>query len=164
MKRLVIIRHAKTEQQGYHRDYSRKLLQRGVDDAQLVSKELKVKNVLPDKIISSPATRAISTAQLMAEVLGYPVIKIDQKKELYFDSTTQDFVDLIKHTGNSVNTLFIVGHNPFMHNVAMNMSSDYDGHMPTSSTVVLDFDVESWKNIEPRKGLLFLHLYPKILR
>ena len=163
MKRLAIIRHAKTEQQGYDRDYNRKLIQRGIDDAQLVARELKQKNVHPDKIISSPAVRAISTARLLAEVLGYPVIKIDEKKELYFDFTTQDFVDLIKHTSNSVNTLFIVGHNPFMHYVAMNMSHDYDGHMPTSSTVVLDFDVDSWKNIEPRSGLLFLHLYPKIL-
>lgn len=164
MKRLAIIRHAKTEQHGYDRDYNRELLPRGIEDAQTIAAELKRNKVNPDKIISSPATRAITTARLMAEVLGYPSIKIEEKKELYFDFTTQDFVDLIQHTSDAVNTLFIVGHNPFMHYVAMNLSRNYDGHMPTCSTVVLDFDVDSWKNIEPRQGLLFLHLYPKNVR
>lgn len=164
MKRLVIIRHAKTEHQGYDRDFNRELTSRGISDSKTIAGELKEKAILPDKIIASPATRAITTAQLMAEVLGYPAIKIEEEKKLYFDYTTQDFLELIQHTNNSVNTLFIVGHNPFMHFVAQNMSQNYDGHMPTCSTVILDFDVNNWKAIEPRQGLLFLHMYPKLFK
>ncbi|MFA9391974.1 MAG: histidine phosphatase family protein [Prolixibacteraceae bacterium] len=164
MKRLAIIRHAKTEQQGYDRDYNRELLPRGIRDAENIASELKKNSVIPHKIISSPASRAIATAKIMAEVLGFPAIKIEEMKDLYFDSSTQDFVDLLQKTNDSVETLFIVGHNPFMHYVAQNMSKNYDGHMPTCSTVVLDFDVEHWKHVEPRKGLLFLHLYPKNLK
>lgn len=164
MKRLVIIRHAKTEQSGYDRDYNRELLPRGIEDAEMVASELKKKNILPGKIISSPAARAIATARIMAEILGYPAIKIEEKKDLYFDYTTQDFLEMLKNTSDSIDTLFIVGHNPFMHYIAANLSTNYDGHMPTTSTVVLDFDVESWKNVEAREGLLFLHLYPKMLR
>lgn len=164
MKRLAIIRHAKTEPQGYDRDFSRVLLPRGVEDANQIASDLENRKVIPDKIISSPAERAISTAKILAEVLGYPAIKIEELKQLYFDYTTQDFVDLVKKTSDSVNTLFIVGHNPFMHYVAMNLSTNYDGHMPTCSTVVLDFDVESWRDVEPRQGMLFLHLYPKLYK
>lgn len=164
MKRLVIIRHAKTEPEGYDRDFTRRLLPRGIDDAKTIASELDAKQVIPDKIIASSATRAITTARLMAEVLGFPTENIEEKKELYFDYTTQDFVDLIQHTTNNVNTLFIVGHNPFMHFVAQNMSKNYDGHMPTCSTVVLDFDVNSWSEVEPRQGMLFLHLYPKLYK
>lgn len=160
MKRLVIIRHAKTEQRGYDHDYSRELLPRGVEDARQIAAELRDRRIIPGKIISSPAARAKATAQLMAEVLGYPALKIEEMKQLYFDYTTQDFIDLVKRTSNSTDTLFIFGHNPFMHIVAQNLSKDYDGHMPTCSTVVLDFDVDQWKNVEPRQGLLFLHLYP----
>lgn len=164
MKRLVIVRHAKTEQQGYDKDYSRELLPRGIDDAKIIATELKGKKVSPDKIISSPAKRAITTAQIMAEELGYPALKIKEVKGLYFDYTTQDFINLIQETYDKVDTLFIVGHNPFMHYLAQNMSANYDGHMPTCSTVVLDFEVDNWKNVEPRQGLLFLHLYPKLYK
>lgn len=164
MKRLAIIRHAKTEQQGYERDYERELLPIGVDDAKNIVEDLKEWNIYPDKIISSSARRAISTAQIFADGLGFPAEQIVEEKGLYFDLTTQDFVEMVQSTDNEVNTLFIFGHNPFMHFVAQNLSIDYDGHMPTCSTVVLDFDVESWKEIEPSKGLLFLHLYPKLYK
>ncbi|MBN2805918.1 MAG: histidine phosphatase family protein [Prolixibacteraceae bacterium] len=161
MKRLVIIRHAKTEQQGYENDYARELLPRGVDDAHQIAASLREKGIVPNKMISSPATRAITTAQIFAEELGYPALKIKELRELYFNFTTQDFVELIRSTRNDVETLFIVGHNPFMHFVAQNLSTNYDGHMPTCSTVVLDFDIDKWKAVEARQGTLFMHLYPK---
>jgi phosphohistidine phosphatase len=161
MKRLVIIRHAKTEQEGYENDFARELLPRGVEDAHQIAASLREKGILPNKVISSPAARAIATAQIFTEELGFPALKIKQLRELYFNFTTQDFIELIRSTRNDVETLFIVGHNPFMHFVAQNLSSNYDGHMPTCSTVVLDFDIENWKDVEPRQGSLFLHLYPK---
>ncbi len=64
----------------------------------------------------------------------------------------------------NVDTLFVFGHNPFMHYVAQRMSVNYDGHMPTCSTVVLDFNVETWAEVEPGSGILHLHLYPKLYR
>lgn len=164
MKRLAIIRHAKTEQQNYDRDYTRDLLPVGIEDAKNIVIDLKEWNISPDAIISSPANRAIQTARIFAEGLGFPVEKIIEEKNLYFEMTTGEFVDMVNSTADEVNTLFVIGHNPFMHFVAQRMSADYDGHMPTSSTVVLDFDVDSWKDVEPRKGLLFLHLYPKLYK
>jgi phosphohistidine phosphatase len=164
MKRLVIIRHAKTEQENYDRDYTRELLPVGIEDAKNIANDLKEWNICPNAIISSPANRAIATAHIFAEGLGFDLENIVEEKNLYFEMTTGEFVDMVKATSNKVETLFVFGHNPFMHFVAQRMSADYDGHMPTSSTVVLDFDVDSWKDVEPRKGLLFLHLYPKLYK
>lgn len=164
MKRLAIIRHAKTEQQGYERDFDRRLIERGIEDARNIVVDLKEWNIKPDRIVSSPASRAISTARLFAEGLGFPENAIEEEEGLYFDFTTQDFIDLVRDTASNVETLFIVGHNPFMHYVAQNMCESYDGHMPTCSTVIIDFEVESWKDVEAREGLLFLHLYPKIYK
>lgn len=164
MKRLAIIRHAKTEQQGYDRDFDRELITRGIDDARNIVIDLKEWNVSPDKIISSPANRAMATAHLFAEGLNFPVDEIVIEKGLYFDFTTQDFLDMVRQTNDTSDTLFVFGHNPFMHYVAQNMCALYDGHMPTCSTVVLDFEVEHWKEVEARQGILFLHLYPKIYK
>lgn len=160
MKRIAIIRHAKSEQQNYDRDFERQLIKRGIDDARRLAEELKALKIFPDQIISSPAARALQTAHIFAEGLAFPPEQIEEQKGLYFDYTTSHFIDLLHQTDDSVETLFLFGHNPFMHYMAQNMSSDYDGHMPTCSTVVLDFDVKKWEEIEARQGKLHVHLYP----
>lgn len=164
MKRLAIIRHAKTEQENYDRDYIRELLPVGIEDAGFIAADLKKKGILPDAIISSSANRAIATARIFANKLGFASGKIIEERNLYFEMTTGEFVDMIKKMPRNVDTLFVFGHNPFMHFVAQRMSVNYDGHMPTCSTVVLDFNVDSWAEVEPRSGILHLHLYPKLYR
>ncbi len=160
MKRLVIVRHAKTEQGGYDHDYDRELTEKGRDDAHNISIDLKKREIIPDYIIASPAVRAYSTARIYAEELGFPKDKIIQKKGLYFDYTTQDFIDLIHEVSDEYNTLFVFGHNPFMYFISGNLSFNFQGDMPTCSTVVLDFNVESWADIEAKQGSLVLHLVP----
>jgi len=163
MKRLIIVRHAKAEQGGYDRDFHRKLSENGKDDARNIASELKKREISPDYIISSPADRALTTARIFAEVFGFSRQDILEMKGLYFDFTTLEFVEMIHDVPDRCDTLFVFGHNPFIYFVAENMSQSFNGDMPTCSTVVLDFNVTSWKKIEPRKGHLFLHLYPKLL-
>jgi len=71
MKRVVIVRHAKSVPYGYDDDFNRDLSNKGKNDATLVSNELKRKNIFPDAMISSPAKRAIKTARIFAENLGF---------------------------------------------------------------------------------------------
>lgn len=164
MKRLAIIRHAKTEQENYTRDYTRELLHSGIEDAAIIAADLKKKGILPDAIISSSANRAIATARIFANKLGFKAENIIEERNLYFEMTTTEFVDMIKATKPEVETLFVFGHNPFMHFVAQRMSVNYDGHMPTCSTVILDFCVDTWAEVEARSGILHLHLYPKLYK
>jgi phosphohistidine phosphatase len=162
MKRLILVRHAKAEQGGYDHDFKRQLSEKGMDDARIVAKDLKEWNIIPDYIISSPAARALTTARIFAEVLDFPEQNIVEKKGLYFDFTTQEFIDMINDVPDQFDNLFVFGHNPFMFFVAESMSKHFNGEMPTCSTVVLEFNIPSWKNIEARKGHLALHLYPKL--
>lgn len=164
MKRLVIIRHAKTEQDNYDRDYTRQLLPVGINDAKNIANDLKLRKIFPDKIISSPAERAITTSRIFAEKLSFQLDDVSEEEDLYFEMTPVDFINMVQKTDNSLNTLFVVGHNPFMHFVAQRLSPNYDGHMPTCSTVVLDFDIDNWNELEAGKGFLFLHLYPSLYK
>jgi phosphohistidine phosphatase len=70
MKRVVLVRHAKAVAYGYEDDFNRDLRDSGVIDAQRVSNELKARGVFPDKIISSPALRALKTARIFAETFN----------------------------------------------------------------------------------------------
>ncbi|HPR32954.1 MAG TPA: histidine phosphatase family protein [Prolixibacteraceae bacterium] len=162
MKRLILVRHAKSEQGGYDRDFSRSLTSLGEADAHRVAGDLKEWNIVPDKMISSPALRALTTAQIFAGELGYPSASIEEIPDLYFEMTSNEFVRLVQHTSPEVTNLFIFGHNPFMHYMAAHMCENFSGDMPTCSTVVIDYPVDSWKKALPGSGNFFLHLYPKL--
>ncbi|MCI0495238.1 histidine phosphatase family protein [candidate division KSB1 bacterium] len=74
MKRLILIRHAKSSwgDPGLS-DLDRPLNNRGNQDAPFMGKRLKKEhNVKPDLILSSPAKRAIGTARIIAKAIGYP--------------------------------------------------------------------------------------------
>jgi len=163
MKRLVLVRHAKAEQGGYDRDFSRELAQRGRDDAHRLGSELRDLGIIPDYIISSPANRALTTARIFAEETGFQRDKIVEKKGLYFDYSTFDFIEMIKEVPGNVQTLFVFGHNPFMYYIASNLCADFHGDMPTCSTVLIDFNIDTWQELEARQGNLNKHLYPSML-
>lgn len=163
MKRLVLVRHAKAEQGGYDHDFSRNLADRGKNDAHRLGMKLASLSVFPDSILSSSAHRALGTARIFAEELHFRRESIIDRKELYFDYTTSDFIDMIRETSDTISTLFIFGHNPYIYDMAVNLSRDFRGDMPTCSTVVIDFDCNSWQLLEARQGQLVFHLYPSML-
>jgi phosphohistidine phosphatase len=163
MKRLVLVRHAKAETGGYDHDFSRALSERGMEDAPEVARELKKQGVEPDYILSSPAKRALTTARLFAEEMNFPKEKIVERKGLYHDYTTNDFIEMIQEVPDTAENLFVFGHNPFMYYLAQSMSIGFAGDMPTCSTVVIELPINNWAEAEARKGKVVLHLYPGLL-
>ncbi len=161
MKRVVIVRHAKSVPYGYDDDFNRGLKERGFNDAKLIANKLEEKKVFPNLIISSPAKRALLTAKIYAENLSYPESKILLKDDLYDGITTQEFVEMLNNLPNDVNSVFIFGHNPIVFYLSSNLVKFFNGDMPTSSTVGIDFDIENWNEVEARKGQLAFHLVPR---
>ena len=74
MKMLTIVRHAKSSwnEPGLS-DRERPLNKRGQHDAPRMGKCIADAGIRPSLIVSSPATRAWTTAQIIAEELSYPV-------------------------------------------------------------------------------------------
>lgn len=161
MKRVVIVRHAKSVPYGYDDDFNRDIKNRGHNDANLISMKLTEENIKADLIISSPAKRALKTANIYAENLNYPEGKILLKEELYDGITTQDFIDMLNNLQENIKTVFIFGHNPTVYYLCSNLIKYFNSDMPTSSTVGIDFDVESWKDVSARKGKLAFQFVPR---
>jgi phosphohistidine phosphatase len=84
MKRLILVRHAKAEAGGYDHDFSRTLSDKGMADAPVVARELVKRNMKPDYMISSPATRALTTARLYAEEFNFPKEKDYRAQRIVF--------------------------------------------------------------------------------
>lgn len=164
MKQLIIVRHAKSVPYGYDDDFNRDLRDRGKNDAKLVSTELRKKGITPDAMISSPAKRAIKTARIFAEQLDYPKNNIREVQEIYDGLTTSEFLDLVKELPDEVETALFFGHNPGFYYFVNNLLKHFKDDMPTTSTVGIEFDVDSWQKVEARTGEKAFQITPKMLK
>lgn len=164
MKRVVIVRHGKAVPYGYEDDFNRDLRERGHKDGKLVSQELKKRGIIPGEMISSPAKRAIKTARIFAENLDFDKNKIVQVEDIYDGLTTNEFLSLIQDLPEESDTAFFFGHNPGFYYYVCNLAREFFGDMPTTSTVGIDFDVDTWKNVEARSGKLAFQLVPKMFK
>jgi len=174
MKYLTVIRHAKSswDQPGLA-DHDRILNERGRRAAPAVATFLNKtyfgagENAAllpkPDRLISSTAARAMSTAQLMREVIGLPTehLLLDSRLYLAEASTT---LNVVRHLDESWNHVVLFGHNPGMHEFAERiLARAHVAKMPTCSTVIMAIPTEFWGLAEWGMAQLIGHLTPKSL-
>lgn len=164
MKRVFIVRHAKAVPYGYDDDFTRDLTDKGVSDAQRIGSELKSLDIIPDTMISSPANRAIQTALIFAENMGFNKKEIVEIEDFYNGLTTSEFLDVIKKLPETTKTAFFFGHNPGFHYFVDNLLERFNDDMPTCSTVAIDFNVDSWKKVEARSGKKAFQLVPRMFK
>ncbi|MGQ8337955.1 SixA phosphatase family protein [Sunxiuqinia sp. A32] len=164
MKRVVIVRHAKSVPYGYDDDFNRGLSDRGKSDAKKLSSQLVKDGILPDMIVSSPAKRALKTAKIYAESLSFPENKILLEDDFYDGVTTQEFIDILRGLPEKVETVFTFGHNPTVYYLCNNLVKYFNSDMPTCSTVGIDFKVENWKDVSAREGSLSFQLMPRMFK
>lgn len=161
MKRVIIVRHAKSVPYGYDDDFNRDLTERGINDADKISFRLKEMGITADLVIASPAIRTMHTARIFCQNLGFDVKSIRQEPTFYEGMTTHDFVDLVQKLPEEAQTIFVFGHNPTVYYLVYNLVKYFNADMPTCSTVALDFDVQTWKEVSARGGKLAFQLVSK---
>ena len=159
MKKLIIIRHAKSDWEDKNLDdFQRPLNERGLRNAPLMGQRLKQKNLIPDLILSSPASRAISTATIIAQEVGYSK-EIIQNQYIY-EAYVNNLQEIISYIHDSEETVFLVGHNPGVSALAY-MLCDLKESIPTCATVEIDFDVDSWQDVSKENSKLISYDFPK---
>lgn len=161
MKHLYLIRHAKSswDSPGLT-DKERPLNRRGKRDAPFMGARLKKYGVMPDLIYASPAKRARKTARIIAECLGYPLDKISRREDIY-SSDMNLLLRVVQNTENTVNSLFLVGHNYVLTDFAEYLTSEALGNVPTCGIVGVAFPVDSWSEVAGARGQLLFFDYPK---
>lgn len=161
MKRLTLIRHAKSSWDDPNlADLDRPLNKRGKRDAPMMGKRLAKRGEYPDLILSSPARRALKTAKAIAKELNYPPKKIMKDSRIY-DGTTDDLIKLIRKISDNYDHLFLVGHNPDLNILSYRLSGYKVDNIPTCGVFCIDFDIESWKDVELGRGKFIYFDYPK---
>ena len=160
--RLTLVRHAKTEPaRSGQEDWDRALETRGQRDAPEMARRLKQLGPKPERILSSPAVRAITTATIMARELGVSAQKVQQDERLYLASP-KDTLAVIRELGERARHLMVVGHNPGITEFADRISSERSvDNLPTCAIYSLQFAIAAWSELQWDSGVDAELDYPK---
>jgi len=159
MKKLYIIRHAKSDwDDASLDDYDRPLNKRGERNAPFMGKVLSKKNIKPDLILSSPALRAITTAQLIAKEVNYE--KAITPNQYIYEAYVTALQEIVQYIHDSHETVFLVGHNPGVSALAY-MLCGLKESLPTCAVVEIQFDCHSWMDASRDNSTLVSYDFPK---
>lgn len=150
MKTLYLVRHAKSSWKHDVDDHERPLKQRGENDATLVAEKAKKTITPPQKIISSDAVRALSTAKYFKEALGIEDAAFKLDPELY-DFSGQNVMRCIKSLDDELDSVMIVGHNHAFTSIVNMIGNKYIENIPTAGFVMIEFDENKWSDISTGK-------------
>ncbi len=141
--RLVLIRHGKSDWKSGTDDFFRPLNKRGLRDAPSMARRLKSMGIIPDRIITSSAVRALTTARLMADVFGLE--ELEERQDLYL-AEEKTIIYYAFRALRDADCLFMVGHNPGMSWAATSLRR-LDTPLPTCGVVILDVEQteEEWQ-------------------
>jgi phosphohistidine phosphatase len=146
MKTLFLVRHAKSSwDDPTLADKDRPLNARGERDAPKMGKRLAKREVKLDLIVSSPANRAITTAQVLADKLDFKLKNIEVDDRLY-PGAVSALLEVVRNLGNQLNRVMLVGHHPALSKLAHHLSSDIT-HMPTCAVAEFAFKAKSWRDV-----------------
>jgi phosphohistidine phosphatase len=157
---LTLVRHAKSAWDYPElTDFERPLNDRGRRDApRMAQRALALPKV--SRIISSPATRALTTARVFAEHLGIPFDAIRIEPRIY-DASRKTLLEVVTQIEQNPAHLMLFGHNPGFSELAHTLGHCPFDEMPTCAIAHFKLDVKTWKDIAPGTGSLVTYLFPK---
>lgn len=155
MKSLTLFRHAKTERDSLTgRDIDRQLNERGEQDAPRMGQEIRRLGLAYDLVISSPAARAMRTAELAGLA--------PQFDERIYDAPAGRLLAIAQEAGDGVSKLMLIGHNPGFERLASMLIGE-DIEMPTGSLIEIELPIDSWQDAGSERGRELRFLRPKEL-
>ena len=175
MRRLMLLRHAKTENDAPSgRDQDRRLDDRGRRDAAEIGGWMAAHPPFPDSVLVSTAVRSEQTWDIVGDAMSgagrRPKVKL--MAELYA-ADPSDLLRIIHAAATEdPKRLLLVGHNPGLHELGFALTgsgkaearSALADNLPTSGLAVLDFDIDDWRDVSFRGGRLELFVSPKLLK
>lgn len=169
MLTLYLFRHAKSAWDDPSLDdVDRPLAPRGARAAPAMAAFMKSHGLQPDLVLCSAARRTRDTWALMAGTLGQP--RTTYLEEIY-EAEASALAAAIHRAPASARRLMLIGHNPSLQDLALSLigSGDRAGRkalaekFPTAALAVIDFDIETWRDLAPATGRLTLFLLPRQL-
>jgi len=163
-KTLILIRHATAEDQSFRiKDFDRNLNSKGLSESHAMGKWLVQEGMKPDVFVSSPASRAFKTAEIIAGQFKVSIDEI-QKQEGIYDGGPRAYLQAVNNASEQCSTLILFGHNPDITYFAEYLSGASIGSMKKGSAAFIEFKNQKWEEISAKTGDLVLYKTPKQVR
>lgn len=176
MRRLLLLRHAKTERDSPSGlDRERRLDARGREDAPALGSYMSDHKLVPDLVLISPATRTRETWQLLA-----PAFKAEVETEFVgplYGADAREVLQIVRAASGraddtDLKSIMVVGHNPGLHELSVELigkasAEDREAleeNLPTSGLTVFTFAIDDWNDVSARHGTLERFVNPRRLR
>jgi phosphohistidine phosphatase len=167
LRRLVVLRHAKSAWPEGVADHERPLAPRGRRDAPAAGRALAEADCLPDLALCSTALRARQTWELAAAQWGTPPpVRLEAR---LYAADAADLLAVVHEVSAEVETLLLVGHNPGLEELVLELAGDsLDDALdevrlkfPTSAIAVLAWHGSTWQTLAPGTALLTSMTVPR---
>jgi phosphohistidine phosphatase len=171
MRRLILLRHAKTERDASSgKDKDRRLDERGRHDSVEIGRWLALEDYSPDLVLVSTATRTQETWELLRATM--PSARVKHLPELYGADPSELLRAVHGAAEADPQCLMILAHNPGLHEFALALVASGDAagqhalatNLPTAGVVMIDFKIDDWGDVGFRRGRLERFASPKLLR
>ena len=160
MKILIVVRHAKSSWKMNLPDRLRPLNKRGKRDGPMMGERLAERKVEVDQMISSPAKRALATAEAIAEALGYPWEEIVVDERLYH-AEPHEILEVVEGLDDHFDCVMCFGHNPGLTEFVNHFSPRSIDNVPTCGVIEFRFDIDTWAGVGKVEPIWMDFDYPK---
>ncbi|MGD8912041.1 MAG: histidine phosphatase family protein [Candidatus Thiodiazotropha sp.] len=163
-RELMLLRHGKSDWSQQLDDFKRPLKDRGKRGAQRMGVWLLQQRLQPDFVISSPAERAIVTAQKTIKTMGGDASAIKQDRRIYA-ANVNELLEVLADVPAESKRVMLVGHNPglemlteYLHGQRIPMPSD--GKLIPTATLALIEMPDDWRDLQAGDGELLSLVRP----
>lgn len=160
-KVLFIVRHAKSSWDIENiSDIDRPLKLRGIRDAYEMARRLKINRIYPQHFISSPANRALHTANIFMTIFEADYVNFHIDTRLYGQGK-KAILQVIRSQPSSIENLIIFGHNPDFSEVVREFVKQSFFELPTCGVAIFKFNSETWEGVSKKNLKSEQFDYPK---
>lgn len=110
-KALWVVRHAKSAWPAGVPDFERPLAERGHRQSRAAGRWLASEPAPAQRVLTSPARRAVATADYVRQAFGLSVQDVECRDALYLASAAA-MLNVARSLGEDISSAAIVGHNP----------------------------------------------------
>jgi phosphohistidine phosphatase len=165
-RELWLLRHAKSDWHVDADDFGRPLNKRGKRAARRMGGWMKQQQLRPDFVVSSPALRAVATAEIVCTEAGLAVQDIHQDKRLYEQGVAGLKAALTACPARARRVL-LVGHNPELEALLIDLAGrmalpDTDKLLPTAALARLALACD-WQQLRTGSAELLSITYARDL-
>jgi len=157
-RELLLLRHGKADLNLGVEDFKRALKDKGKRAAQRVGVWLATHDMVPETIISSPAERALTTAEKCSKAMGRFAGHIVQERKIY-QAEMDDLLEVLRKLPADLKRVMLVGHNPGLEKLLVALAGDdiapeKNGKLlPTAALAILEIEGD-WSALKPGKARL----------